>query len=229
MTTRHETSRGQSETDTLSDAKAMYAAAEADADVKARLGPKYLAAMKSEIDQLDSLAHGKATLQHDKLADGAHVLDHAEHLLDVMKDIRDSASGEVDDVTAKTLGRGADWNAKEPQKLASQALALAEFLGAHHQIVTQLHLDKQHLHDLAHEAEAIDELEGHHKKLVADVKSDTHARATLNAALKACAHHVRIKARLMHRHEPTKLGAFESPIAHHRVAHRAAPAAPATS
>ena len=53
----------------------MYAAAEGDAEVKGRLGPKYLLAMKSEIDQLDSLVHGKLTLQHDRLADGAHLLD----------------------------------------------------------------------------------------------------------------------------------------------------------
>lgn len=56
---KHETSRGQSETDTLADAKAMYAAASAHADVKTRLGPKYLGEMKSEIDELESLSAGK--------------------------------------------------------------------------------------------------------------------------------------------------------------------------
>ncbi|HEY1955040.1 MAG TPA: hypothetical protein VGH28_05495 [Polyangiaceae bacterium] len=229
MTTPHKTSRGQSEADTLADAKAMYAAAEADADVKAHLGPKYLAAMKSEIDQLESLAHGKAMLVHDKLADGAQLLDLSSHLLDVMKDVRDSAQGEVDDVTAKTLGRGADWNAKEPARLASQADAIAKFLGAHHPVVTQLHLDKQHLHDLAHLAQAIEALEGHHGKLVADVKSDTHARAVLHTSLEARSHHVRIKARLMHRHDAQKLAAFGSPVAHHRVVSRAPPTAPAPS
>jgi len=185
--------------------------------------------MKSEIDQLDSLVHGKLTLQHDKLADGAHLLELSAQLLDVMKDIRDSASGEVDDVTAKTLGRGADWNAKEPAKLASQAGDLAKYLGAHHPIVNQLHIDKQHIHDLAHGAAAIEELEGHHGKLVADVKSDTHARAVLHATIKARAHHIRVKARLMHRHDPKKLAAFDSPVAHHKVAHKASAAAPAAT
>ena len=222
---KHETSRGQSETDTLADAKAMYAAASADADVKAHLGPKYLGEMKSEIEELESLSAGKATIKHEKLADGARVLDLSSHLLDVMKDIRDMAAGDVDDVTARTLGRGAAWKAEEPVKLAADAHAMALFLHARHDVEKAIHLDKQHAHDLAHLADAITQAHAHHTSLLTDLRSDTHARRALVSSLQARSHHIRVKARLAHRHDAGKMAAFKSPVAHHAVHHRASAAA----
>jgi hypothetical protein len=229
MTTTHATARGQSEADTLTDAHAMYNAAETDAPVKTRLGPRFMTAMREDLAHLDALVAGKLTVQHEKLADGAHVRELSEQLVDVLKDIRAMATGVVDDTTAVTLGRGTDWHATEPAQVASSAHRIATFLHEHREVARAIHIDAQHTHDLAHGADAIDATREHHGKLAAASKSDVHARDMLASSLRARAHLVRVKARLEHRKDPAKLAAYESPVAHHRVAHHAPAAPPAAA
>jgi len=228
MSFTRETTRDQSEVDTLNDATAMWGAAEGDADVKTLIGLVFLKAMHVDIEHFRALVTGKETIDHAKLADGTHVLELATALLEVMEFIRGLAEGVVTDEAAqKKLGKGATWHASQPEKLALAAQAMATLLHENPEIAKAIHLDKQHAHDLEHLSAAILDLHEHHTKLIADRKSDTHARETLKAALRARAHFVRVRARLAHRHDPKKLAAFESPVAHHKVEHRKKPAPPA--
>jgi hypothetical protein len=232
MTVEHETGRGQSEADTLADLTAMIAAAEADKEVKDHLGPKYLAMAKADLAHLESLAHAKGSIQHDKLAAGEQLHALAAGLVDVIADVRDMANGEVTGADAHALGQGVDLRAEQPAKMASIAHGMVTFLKSHHDVGKKIHIDAQHMHDLAHEADAIDHAATSHTSLTGSSKSDTHARTLLAAQCRAAAHHIRVKARLTHRHDAAKLAAFESPVGHHRVTHRAsapAPASPAPS
>jgi hypothetical protein len=229
MTNEHGTARNQSEADTLADARAMHAAAQDDADVRRALGAAFLAAMQDEIDRVAALVAGKGTLEHAKLAEGAHVRDVTAALVETLRDVRAMAEGNVDPVTAATLGRGVDLRTDEPARVADAAHAIAAFLRHHPDVARKIHLDAQHAHDLSHHADAIDASHQHHVQLTVDRKSDTHARAVLVHSLRARAHLVRVKAGFLHRHDAAKLAAYESPVAHHRVAHRAPKAAPAAA
>ncbi len=144
----------------------------------------------------------------------------AEELLVVLQDIRDSAD-EQSDATARALGRGANWKATQPAELAKAAHGVATFLHEHKSVAKDIGLDTQHAHDLTHLADAIDEAHDHHVALKADVKSDTVARKKLIAVLRSRAHHVRLKARIAHRHDEAGLARFASPVAHHQVVHHA--------
>lgn len=153
------------------------------------------------------------------------MLDLSGHLLDVMKDIRDMAAGDVDDVAPRPSVRAVAWKAEEPVKLAGEAHAIAQFLHAHHDVEKAIHLDKRtRTTSLTSPTPSPP-----HTRITRAFSPIFAARRTLVSSLQARAHHIRVKARLAHRHDAGKMTAFASPVAHHAVHHRAPAVAPPAS
>jgi hypothetical protein len=222
--------RESSEQSILDDAKAMAAAALADAPVHKRLGDAYLKRVDTAIADAQSLVAGKGTIAHAKIAEGTHVHALAEQLLDVMRDIRDSVKLAGESAEAQSaFGVGADWKASSPTLLVTAAHGLEAAFLANPKVAKEAQIDLQHRHDLTQLAGAIDAAHAHHRTLAQDRTDDTAARALAFETLRGMAHHIRLAANLVHRNDAVKRQHFVSPIPQHVVEHHAAaPASPPT-
>jgi len=228
MIVTHETSRGQSEADSLADLVAMVAAAEADPAVAKVLPANFLKISRERATAFEAMTSGKGKLETDKLLEGDHLAEHCHALARAEEDIRGLSQGLVNGALADAFAHGTKISEGTPDALVEIADKMAHAIHDHAALAKDMRVDKQLAHDLAHEADAVSAFKKHHGELVRDRSKDTHARDLAKADAQARAHFIRVRAGVAHRGDEAALAAFASPIAHHRVVHRSKAAPPTT-
>jgi hypothetical protein len=214
----------------------MLAAAHADKEVGKELGATYLKHVAEDVAHAEDRVAKRPAEISEAHTNGARLTTLAEQAIKVMETIRGRADlAELPAETLVELGRGKKWTASMPDEVARDAAGMAKSLDGNHDAATKVHATPQVRHDLAHLAKAISDLHVANKGLRAEGKASTHAKASIMAALRADAHHIRLAAHVLHRGDEEKLAAFESTIPMHVVAHHtrdtlpsAAPGTPST-